>query len=86
VESGGRLGGGPIPDELEHISGSTIRENADSGSVVSYDGRCAHRDLRDRYVHGYVDHGAGECVRSEHRTNSIEGPWSVLGAAAGRPF
>ncbi len=78
IERDGRMVAGPVPDDKKYTLEPIVRENVEPGTVVSSDGHLAYRDLRDDYIHGYVDHSAGEYVRGEHHTNSIEGHWSLL--------
>jgi len=78
VERDGRTVAGPVPDESKYTLEPIIRENVTPGTTISSDGHYAYRDLSGDYAHGYVDHSAREYVRGIHRTDSIEGHWSLL--------
>lgn len=56
-----------------------IESNVAVGSRISSDELRTYRSLRSRgYIHGTVEHGAGEYVKGSIHTNSIEGFWSLL--------
>jgi hypothetical protein len=69
---------GRMPFPTETTIGGGLRENAEAGSVVGRDARFGDRDLGTRNVHGHVDDGAGECLRNQHRPDSIKGHGPLL--------
>ena len=70
--------GGPVvATVLEKVSAKTvqasIREWVESGATVYTDQAQAYIGLEGAYTHRSVNHGAGEYVSGDVRTNSIEG-------------
>lgn len=56
-----------------------MRNTIDCGSTVYTDGRKGYRRLpRYGYLHDWVDHEAGEYVRGEVHTQTIDGYWGLL--------
>lgn len=78
LERDGKLRAGPIPDATKFTMEPIILENVAPGTVVSTDGHKSYADLSRSYQHGAVDHEAGEYVRGEFHTNTLEGHWSLF--------
>ena len=78
IERDGRMVAGPVPDDKKYTLEPHRSRERRAGNGCEQRRSLAYRDLRDDYIHGYVDHSAGEYVRGEHHTNSIEGHWSLL--------
>lgn len=56
-----------------------IQETVCRGSTIYTDGRKGYRHLpRYGYLHDWVDHDAGEYVRGNVHTQSIDGYWGLL--------
>jgi hypothetical protein len=70
---------GVIPTEsLVHLEGS-VSHNVAPGTRVSTDDHRSYRQLgRVGFDHGVINHSAGEYVRGDVHTNTIEGYWSRL--------
>jgi len=79
VERGGRLRAGPIPDATGKTLESVVIENVEIGSRVSTDDHVGYTRLNAaNYRHETVNHSAGEYVRGDTHTNTIEGHWSLF--------
>lgn len=79
VERGGNVRAGVIPtDSAQYLEGSIIH-NVVPGSRISTDDHTSYRELaRSGFDHSVVVHSAGEYVRGDIHTNTIEGYWSRL--------
>jgi transposase-like protein len=78
LQRDGIVRAGPVPNETQQTLEPIILQNVQRGSKVSSDGHLGYADLKRSYEHGAVNHSAGEYVRGEWHTNSIEGYWSRL--------
>ena len=68
--------------KVENLKGKTINvivsENVMPGSIVFSDEYMGYRILGKSYVTDRVNHSAGEYVRGETHTNTIENAWSLF--------
>ena len=78
-------GGKVIAKTVERTDGPTLIEfvesNVKPGATVYTDDAGAYTHLANafnQYVHETVKHGAGEYVRGDAHTNSVEAVWAVL--------
>jgi transposase len=79
VERGGRLRAGPIPDAKNTTLEPIVLANVEIGSRVSTDENRGYRWLSESgYRHETVTHSAGEYVRGDTHTNTLEGHWSLF--------
>jgi transposase-like protein len=79
VERDGYVRAGPVPDETAATLEGGIKRNVRPGSLISTDEHTSYRQLRRAgYLHRTVKHSAGQYVRGEVHTNTIEGYWSRL--------
>ena len=79
VERDGDVRAGPVPNVQRVTLQPVIYANVQRGSVVSTDELATYSNLRKApYLHGRVNHSAGEYVRGIHHVNSMEGYWSRL--------
>lgn len=76
-EKGGRVKAMPIPAVSAPVLHRAIQENVEPGSAVQTDEYRAYNRLTG-YTHETVNHKAGEYVRGNVTTNSIESVWAVL--------
>ncbi len=78
-------GGKVVAKAVERTDSATlvpfVEDNVEPGSKVYTDDAAAYKPLPNiinQYEHDTVAHGAGEYVRGEVHTNSIEAVWAVL--------
>jgi transposase-like protein len=76
-ERGGRTVAMPISGTDADTVQAAIREHVEVGAVLHTDEAGAYRDI-DGFEHATVNHGAGEYVRDDVTTNSIESVFAVL--------
>ena len=67
----------PIPDVKSETLHQLIRDHVKPGSTVYTDEHRGYQNLED-YDHHGVKHGAGQYVKGEATTNSIESHWALL--------
>jgi transposase len=79
VERDGNVRAGVIPtDSITYLEGS-VSHNVKPGTRISTDDHRSYRHLgKVGFEHGVVEHSAGEYVRGDVHTNTIEGYWSRL--------
>jgi transposase len=78
VERDGKIIAGPIPDASSDTLQGIIEENVTEGTTISTDEWRGYTDLRDRYVHGTVNHSAKQYVDGTHHVNTLESHWSLF--------
>lgn len=79
VERGGRVKARVLPYLRTDIAENMIETNVEHGARVDTDELNVYRGLPKRgFKHHTIKHGAGEYVRGDVHTNSIEGYWSRL--------
>lgn len=77
-ERGGRTKAHPITSTSgEHLS-AAINANVALGSVLHTDEHTGYQKIAGAYEHKTVNHSAGEYVRDDVTTNSIESVWALL--------
>jgi transposase-like protein len=76
-ERGGRTRAAPIEATDSDVIHDEIRENVEPGSAIHTDEFAAYHGL-DGFTHESVNHGAGEFVRGDVTTNSIESFFAVF--------
>jgi DNA-directed RNA polymerase subunit RPC12/RpoP/transposase-like protein len=75
----GTLRAGPVPNDSASTLETIVTANVEPGSAVSTDEHKAYKYLGELgYRHGTVTHSAGEYVRGETHTNTLEGHWSLF--------
>jgi transposase len=75
----GTLRAGPVPNDSASSLEPVVAENVEPGSFVSTDEHKAYKGLASLgYRHATVTHSAGEYVKGETHTNTLEGHWSLL--------
>ena len=68
-----------IPNVRRATLHPIIEENVEQGTIISSDELPSYRTIDAKgYIHGTVEHGAGEYVRDIHHVNGLEGFWSRL--------
>ena len=78
-ERGGRVKAAPVSSPNKATIYEAMHENVETGSAVYMDGSSAYSPVDGLfYDHDLVNHSAGEYVRGEVHTNSIESVWAVL--------
>jgi ISXO2-like transposase domain len=79
VERNGNVRAGVIPtDSITYLEGN-VSHNVRQGTRISTDDHRSYRQLGNvGFIHGVVEHSAGEYVRGDVHTNTIEGYWSRL--------
>jgi transposase-like protein len=76
-ERGGRTRAAPIEATDSDVIHDEIREHIEPGSAIHTDEFAAYHGL-DGFTHESVNHGAGEFVRGDVTTNSIESFFAVF--------
>jgi len=76
-ERGGRTRATPIEATDSDVIHDEIREHVEPGSAIHTDEFAAYRGI-DGFTHEAVNHGAGEFVRGDVTTNSIESFFAVF--------
>ncbi|MEG3145054.1 IS1595 family transposase [Sphingomonas sp. RT2P30] len=75
-------GGNAVAEVIENTDTATldgfVHAVVAPGAKVSTDEHSGYRHLGRTFTHGFVSHGAGEYVKGDHHTNSIEGFWALL--------
>lgn len=75
-------GGNAVAAVIESTDTKTldgfVHAVVEAGARVSTDEHSGYRHLGRTFDHGFVSHGAGEYVKGDHHTNSIEGFWALL--------
>jgi len=77
-ERGGRVKAKTMPNTGAIALQSTIRANIKAGSTIHTDEHSSYLGLARDYTHEVIVHGAGEYVRDNVTTNSIESVWAVM--------
>jgi len=78
-ERGGRMYAEPITSTRMTDLRKSVLRNVQPGSTISTDEYQGYNLLTDDgYVHGAVNHRAGEYVRGEHHTNNVENFWRLF--------
>jgi hypothetical protein len=78
IERGGQLRAIKILNTKGRSLRPFIVNNVEFGSTVHTDEWWGYRGLSRIFKHKYINHGAGEYVKDDVHTNSIEGFWSLL--------
>ena len=78
-QRGGRVTAAPVDTADQKTVTKAIHGNVEAGSKVYTDGSSAYNPVDGLfYEHETVSHSAGEYVRGDVHTNSIEAVWAVL--------
>jgi transposase-like protein len=78
-ERGGRTKAKPVGEVDANTLRAEIHANVETGSTLYTDDHAGYRGLGGTiYGHEAVNHSAGEYVRDDVSTNSIESVWAVL--------
>jgi transposase-like protein len=78
LERGGELRAWHLKMGRKYVLNGLVQAHVAPGSTVMTDDFGGYRSLPDTFKHESVNHSAGEYVRGEAHTNSIEGAWSLL--------
>lgn len=78
LERGGELRAGVVENQRNDTLEPIINAHVADGSTVYTDKALVYRHLKAGYNHQAVNHSAGEYVRGDAHTNSIEGVWALL--------
>lgn len=79
VQREGILRAGPVPNRSQATLQPIIMRNVQRGSTITTDAFGSYKDLTSAgYVHGSVNHAAGEYRRGIHHTNTMENYWAQL--------
>jgi transposase-like protein len=78
IERGGELRAQHVPNNNAPALQDGVRKNVEPGSRLMTDDDTAFRTFKTEYDHQAVAHGAGEYVRGDAHTNSIESVWAQL--------
>jgi transposase-like protein len=79
VERGGEIRAGKVSNITGKTLKGIIRDNVTSDSRIITDNFLAYNGLEEEFAsHETVDHGAGEYVRDDVHTNTLEGWFSLL--------
>ena len=78
VERGGKVTASVVGDTTRNTLEKHIFANVEEWSTVYTDGNQSYNDLELNFHHDRVDHSAGEYVRGDVHTNTIENFWSLV--------
>jgi transposase-like protein len=78
LERGGELRAGTVDNQRLDTLEPIINAHVEEGATVYTDAHPSYRDLKRGYDHHVVRHNAGEYVRGDVHTNSIESVWALL--------
>src|SRR5260370_404076 len=78
VERGGMIRTFVVPGATADVLQGNILVNVQKDSALYTDKALAYAGLIGAYIHGTVDHSAGEYVRGSAHTNTLECFWSLL--------
>jgi transposase-like protein len=77
-ERGGRTKARPVDGTDAETLGAEIRQSVEVGSIIYTDEHGGYTNLSSDYAHETIVHSAGEYVRDDVTTNSMESVWAVL--------
>jgi transposase-like protein len=77
-ERGGRTKATPVRNTGAVELQGTIRANIEAGSTIHTDEHRGYVGLANDYIHERIIHSAGEYVRDDVTTNSVESVWAVM--------
>lgn len=78
LERGGRVKAGKVSDVTKRTLQTAIRSIVKEGSQIMTDEWGSYNGLSEKFKHSVVSHGAGEYVKGNAHTNTIEGFWALL--------
>src|SRR5438552_13782443 len=78
IQRGGDIRLKVIPHARQRWMTEFIKEATDPSAEVYTDDHRAYKDLPLRRAHKSVNHSAGEDVRADVHTNTVEGVWSLF--------
>lgn len=78
LERDGELRAKHVPDTKGRTLKTEVRRNVAAGSTLMTDSDTAFEGLSHGFRHHTVNHSAGEYVRGNIHTNSLEGVWALL--------
>jgi transposase-like protein len=78
LERGGQVHVKVVADQRKGTLQDNVREHVLPGSSVFTDTLRSYEGLDDAYVHGMVDHSAGQYVDGKVHTNGLENFWSLV--------
>ena len=78
IQRGGNIRLKVIPHARQRWMTEFIKEATDPSAEVYTDDHRAYKDLPLRRAHKSVNHSAGEYVRADVHTNTVEGVWSLF--------
>jgi transposase-like protein len=67
-----------VPDQKKGTLTGNVRAKVEKGAEVFTDTLRSYEGLSDSYAHAMVDHSAGEYVRGNVHTNSMENFWALV--------
>ncbi|WP_370335442.1 IS1595 family transposase [Parvularcula marina] len=77
-ERGGELRATVLPNRHKDTIQGEVRANVSRTATLITDEAQQYKSLKDEYRHETVCHNAGEYVRDDIHTNSIEAAWALL--------
>lgn len=78
LERGGELRAGVVDSARNEALIPIVEHHVAEGATVYTDSLPTYKALREDYSHSSVRHAAGEYVRGDVHTNSIESVWALL--------
>jgi transposase-like protein len=78
LERGGKVHAKVVSDQKKGTLQGNVREHVSPGSHVSTDTLRSYIGLDAEYIHGMVDHSAGQYVDGKVHTNGMENFWSLV--------
>lgn len=78
LERGGELRAGVIENTQRDTLVPIVEHHVAHGAIVYTDEAYGYKALGRKFDHSTVKHGAGEYVRGDTHTNSIESVWALL--------
>jgi transposase-like protein len=77
LQRGGKVRVSVVPDQKKETLQRNVRRNVMPGAHVFTDTLRSYEGLSVQYVHGMVDHSAGQYVDGKIHTNGMENFWSL---------
>jgi len=78
LERGGEVRVNVVPNQKKGTLQGNVRKNVLPGAFVFTDTLRSYVGLSPQYVHGMVDHSAGQYVDGKVHTNGMENFWSLV--------
>lgn len=78
LERGGEVRVEVVPDQKKGTLQGNIHKHVAPGASISTDALRSYVGLSTNYIHGMVDHAAGQYVNGKIHTNGLENFWALV--------